>query len=189
MRNKTMFISVKDFKDYNAIDENVNDKICSNSIWSAQRKYIELILSSSLYFDLMDKAFLGTLNADEDFMIREYLQPALAEYSFHEFTLKNTFQSKAIGLVQGTEDNSNTITLKDIRSYQNGLLNEAEKTGNRLLEYIKCNSSKFPKYNDMSDPNSDMIGAKKTYFSGMYNPKNYRRKDDDYYNNHWYKDC
>lgn len=168
--NETQLISVKYFKQYNGIDTNVSDSICTSVINKAQMKFIQELLSDSLYYDLSEKAKTSNLNADEKHLLDKYVQPALAEYALYSYVFSSSYQHKAIGLVQPTEANSSVNVYKDLRNYRMDVRNDAEEMGNRLVTYLKNNVAKFPKYN-VIDENTVNDTNTKPYFSGMYMPK------------------
>lgn len=167
---EAQFISIDYFKKYNGIDMNVSDAICTSVINKAQMKFIQGLLSDSLYYDLMDKIKTNSLNPDEKHLLDKYVQPALAEYSYIEYIFSSSYQSKAVGVVQPTEANSSVNTYRDLRNYRMDLRNDAEEMGNRLVKYIKNNVAKFPKYN-IIDENTVNETNSRPYFSGIYIPK------------------
>lgn len=167
---EAQFISIDYFKKYNGIDMNVSDAICTSVINKAQMKFIQGLLSDSLYYDLMDKIKTNSLNVDEKHLLDKYVQPALAEYALYSYVFSSSYQHKAIGLVQPREENSSINVYKDLRNYRMDVRNDAEEMGERLVKYINNNLTKFPKYN-VIDENTVVDTNTKPYFSGMYIPK------------------
>ncbi len=68
-------------------------------------------------------------------------------------------------LVRKISETSSPASLEDLKFIRNIVLNTAEYYAQRLVDWLKNNSDKYPEYN--SNSGADLSPSKEAYFSGM----------------------
>tara|TARA_R110000765_G_scaffold84278_3_gene163171 strand:+ start:7345 stop:7848 length:504 start_codon:yes stop_codon:yes gene_type:complete len=162
------FINTTYLKTNTAIEYNVDDDKLVSFITKAQDIQIQGILGSDFYDYLQGKitANSNTFNADELKLMREYIQPALAEWTTYYVLpfLANKVTNKSV--VKESSQWSNTSDLNELKYLQQTVRDMAEFYLERLTKYMCDNSTLFPVYVSATDDNMSKI--KTTYFSGIY---------------------
>jgi hypothetical protein len=68
-------------------------------------------------------------------------------------------------LVRKISEQSSAASLEDLKYLRNIVLNTAEYYAERLVDWLRNNSDKYPEYN--SNSGADLSPNKEAYFSGM----------------------
>lgn len=159
---KILIISPEYIKDNSVINYNVDDAIISVAINDSQDMYIQQILGTSLYNNLINKIYTGTtLTIYETNLIDNFIIPALTNYTLREVVVHLTFKVMSKGVTQEFSENSNVITKEDLEYLRKNFSEKAEFYAERAIEYIKNNSNHFTEYNSGSD--TELLGLKTSY--------------------------
>lgn len=169
MKNIVQFIDAEYLKANTPIEQNVDDTLLNQHIRKVQRLHVESILGTTFYDSLSNKIVAGTLNADEDNLIRDYIQPMLAEYTIYYVLpfIARKLTNKSVS-EKGSEF-STASDLEDLKYIRNGVLDEAEFFAKRLINELTQNYSKYPEYYNADCEN--LPSTNRAYFSGLYMKK------------------
>ena len=172
------FISNTYLKENTLIEMNVDDSKLTTLIIKCQRIYLQQVLGSSYYDHLSTAISGGTLTTIEDNLIRNYVQPMVAEYVVYEALPSLTFKATNKAVVKQNSDNSTPIDLDELKFFRASVRDMAEFMGERLNKELCNNISLYPEYNNPTLP-ENLSRNSGTYFNGIYIPKNITNDDDD----------
>ena len=79
-----LFISESYIKNNTEIDENVNVNKLLPTVWWCQKAYIEQVLGSALFDDLLSKILASTLAGNDLTLVEKYVSPALVQWVMFE---------------------------------------------------------------------------------------------------------
>lgn len=168
--NTVKFISAQYLKDNTAIENNVDDTLLGNYILKAQDTHIQQVLGSGYYDYLKTQVISGSLSTQENILMRQYIQPTLAEFTFYEILPHLNYKSTNKAISQQSSEFSQPSALSDIKYLRSTVLDLAEFYLKRLTKEL-C-SDKYPLIGTFSDQNLNRNN--RAYFSGIYlTRKNY----------------
>ncbi len=167
------FIDVAYLKANTSIEQNVDDSKLNPYIIKANETHIQQALGSSFYNHLGLAISGGTLTANENSLITDYIQPALAEFAYYEAYPHIGVKSTNKGNVQQNSDNSISVDLAWTKYLRGAILDIAEFQLKRLNNELVLNSNLYPEYTNPSSP-ENLPRNSKSFFGGMYIPKGHR---------------
>lgn len=152
------------------VDENVDSKLLTTFIVTAQDKQIQSILGENLYNTIMDMVYNNTIAGYYNILLQNYVKPAHMWATIYEALPFITFKITNKSVVAKTAPNDNVITSVDLNWLRNIVKNDMDFYIQRIREYIINNPSAFPEY--FTTVGIERITPRRsTYFSGMYLPK------------------
>ena len=160
-----LFISENKIKDSTAIGGNVDNEFILPYIKISQKKYIETKLGTDLFEALQTKITAGSLTGAYQTLVDDYIQDALAHWSFFECIPFLRYKVMNNNVVSKTAENSTPLTREEAQDLREEIRNTAEFYTERLIDYIKNNTASFPEYttNTGADVSPDTVN----YYSGM----------------------
>ena len=164
------FISTNYLKENTLIEMNVDDSKLTTLIIKCQRIYLQQLLGSSFYDHLSVAVSGSTLTAVEESLIRNYVQPMVAEYVVYEALPSLTFKATNKAVVKQNSENSTPIDLDELKFFRASVRDMAEFMGERLSKYLCDNPSLFPEYQNPTLP-ENLSRNSRSYMSGVYIPK------------------
>jgi len=170
-RPRVKFISTTYLKEITTIEDNVDDNKLVPFIYKAQETKIQQALGSTFYFHLTDAISNSTLTSDEEDLIRNYIQPATAEWTLYDALpfLNTKLTNKAVS--KESSEFSQPSDLAEVKFLRNNVRDMAEFYIKRLNVYLCDNASLFPVYQTAAS-NENLRKSGKSYFSGVFIPKN-----------------
>ena len=166
MASKALFISTTDLKRKSIIDGNVDADKLVQFIEVAQDTHIQNYLGTDLYNKLQTLIVGGTIddagNSDYKALLNDYIKPMLIWYSQSAYLPFAMYQISNGGMFKHTSENSETVTLEEMRALLNRVTETAEFYTRRFVDYMSFNSTTFPEYNSNSD--GDMYPDKDVNF-------------------------
>jgi len=181
--SKVKFISTVFLKQNTTIENNVDDDKLTPFIYKVQDIYLHQILGSTFMTHLKDAIVNNTLTTDETFLIKNYIQNMIAEWTVYEVMpfLSNKLTNKAVS--QESSEFSSPSSLDEIKFLRNSVRDMAEFYSQRLSKYLCDNITLFPTYQN-PDSKENVSRNSRTYFNGIYipktNPINIRTNKEDY---------
>jgi len=174
MANYILFISENKLKDSTALGGNVDNEFVLPYLKVAQKKYIETKLGTDLFVKLQTDISGGSLAGVYKTLVDDYIQDALVHWAFYECLpfLRIRVSNNGIGVK--TSENIESLTQEDMSSLREEIRNTAEFYTERLVDYIRHNTSSYPEYN--TNTGADISPSKVSYYSGM-NIERATRKD------------
>ena len=168
--SKVKFISIQYFKENTSVEYNVDDDKITPTIYKAQDIYIQQSLGSAFYEHIKDAIVNNTLTNDEDFLLRQYIQPCLNEFTLMLLipVMNYNYTNKAVAL--RNDDNSQVSSLEEIKFLRQAVRDMAEFYLERLNRYLVENDELFPIY-DNADGDDNLPPTNKSYFTGVYLPR------------------
>jgi len=162
----TLYISSTRLKKDSALGGSVSDDLIMPYILLAQDMHILPILGTDLDAKLKAEIQAGTLANQYKTLVETYLQPALVQFSFTQLMpyLRLRFVNNAV-VVMGATDQSSSATYDDLRPVMDTATDAAEFYRQRMIDYLRNNTSSFPEYS--SNTGSDLDPTTNNYFSGI----------------------
>ena len=176
----TLYISATRIKKDTALGGSVDDNIIMPYILLAQDMFILPILGTDLDTKLKADIQGGSLTGDYKTLVETYIQPSLVQFAFAELApfLRLRFVNNAI-VIMGANDQSSSASFEDIKPLMDRAKDAAEFYRQRLIDYIRNNTSSFPEYN--TNTGADLDPTTRNYYAGINLdnnvPRSNRRKN------------
>lgn len=163
---KVKFITTELVKDTCGLEKNNDDSLLTPYIYIAQDIHINRLLGEEFTNHLKDGVVNSTLTADEKYLIDNYIQPALVQWTYYEVFPHTWVKSTNKGPVQQNSEWSSAADQKAMQYIRSGISDLAEGYSAKLVNFLCKNPTAFPIYT------SQMTTAqKKVYFTGIHIPK------------------
>jgi len=162
----TLYISSTRIKKDTALGGSVDDNIIMPYILLAQDMFILPVLGTDLDAKLKAEIQAGSLAGAYKTLVETYIQPALVQFSFTELApfLRLRFVNNSV-VVMGDTDTGSSATYEDIKPLMDRSKDAAEFYRQRLIDYLRNNSSSFSEYT--SNSGSDLDPTVNNYFAGI----------------------
>ena len=162
----TLYISSTRIKKDTALGGSVDDNIIMPYILLAQDMFILPVLGTDLDAKLKSDIQGGSLAGAYKTLVETYIQPALVQFSFTELApfLRLRFVNNSV-VVMGDTDTGSSATYEDIKPLMDRSKDAAEFYRQRLIDYLRNNSSSFSEYT--SNSGSDLDPTVNNYFAGI----------------------
>jgi len=162
----TLYISSTRIKKDTALGGSVDDNIIMPYILLAQDMFILPVLGTDLDAKLKAEIQAGSLSGAYKTLVETYIQPALVQFSFTELApfLRLRFVNNSV-VVMGDTDTGSSATYDDLRPIISRSKDAAEFYRQRLIDYLRNNSSSFSEYT--SNSGSDLDPTVNNYFAGI----------------------
>lgn len=164
---KVKFVSTVYLKENTTIEDNVDDSKLVPFIYSSQDTHIQQALGTTLYNRIKEGVVNNDLNVDEEDLLRDYIQPCLAQWSFYEVYPFLNFKTTNKAVSKESSEFSQPSELDEIKYMRNAIRDLAEFYLKRLTKYLCDFSNLFPEYEN-PDTNENLPSNSKSYFSGLY---------------------
>jgi hypothetical protein len=164
-----LFISEERLKDATTIGLNVDPALLLPYIKQAQKLYIETKLGTDLNNHLKDLIVAGTVNdaGNEAYatLLNDYIAEVLPSYCLWMAVPFLRYKIENGNIYSKTSETGTALTTEEAQQLRNEVLNTAEYYMERMVDYIRNNTSSFPQYstNTGADVNPDRI----SYYSNM----------------------
>jgi hypothetical protein len=170
MSNIVKFVSAQYVKESTVLEMNIDDAKITPIIIKVQDVYLQQILGSSFYNHLRDAVTNSTLNANEDALIRDYIQRFVCEYVVYEAIPYLNYKATNKAVSKESSEYSTPAELAEIKYMRSNVKDMAEFMGKRLAKYLCDNPSLFPEYQNPIHP-ENLPKNNKAYFNGLFIPK------------------
>ena len=162
----TLYISATRIKKDTALGGSVDDNIIMPYILLAQDMFILPVLGTDLDAKLKSDIQAGSLAGDYKTLVETYIQPALVQFAFQELApfLRLRFVNNAIVIMCAT-DQSDSASYEDIKPLIDRSKDAGEFYRQRLIDYIRNNTSSFPEYS--TNTGADLDPTTRNYYAGM----------------------
>jgi hypothetical protein len=165
---KVMFLSEATLKQESILQDNVDMKVVTPTIYDVQNYFILPILGTSLYKDISSEIEDGTVSQKYKDLLDLYIQPTMIWYCRMELPLNINYKyfNKAVGVQNA--DNMNPASMDEIQMLMDRAKNKAEWYAERLTKFLLANQTTYPLYLTQTNVDIDTIFANRTnYTSGM----------------------
>ena len=164
-----LLISEQKLKDSTAINLNVDVNILLPYVLQAQTLYIEPKLGTQLYEHIKGLIQAGTIgdagNVAYKTLLDDYISFVLVNYSFYHAIPFLRFSVENGNIYSKTSENGTALSTEESQSLREEISNTAQYYTERLIEYIRNNTSDFPEYSTNSG--ADVNPDKNAYYNGM----------------------
>jgi hypothetical protein len=164
-----LLISEQKLKDSTAINLNVDVNILLPYVLQAQTLYIEPKLGTQLYEHIKGLIQAGTIgnvgNAAYKTLLDDYISFVLVNYSFYHAIPYLRFKVENGNIYSKTSETGTALSTEESQSLREEISNTAQYYTERLIEYIRNNTSDFPEYSTNSG--ADVNPDKNAYYNGM----------------------
>jgi hypothetical protein len=166
MIQHTLFISSTRLKKDTALGGSVDDNLIMPYILLAQDMNILPVLGTDLYDKLKSDVQGGSLTGAYKTLVETYIQPALVQFAFSTLApyLRLRFSNNSV-VVMGATEQSSSATYDDIKPLMDTATDAAEFYRQRLIDYLRNNSSSFSEYT--SNSGADLDPTTNNYFAGI----------------------
>ena len=146
------FVTEKYIKDKTPITNNVSAKEIIPFIEVSAQTWMQSILGTYFFNDLLTKYNAQTLNALETVLVTK-MQPAIAWRATADCVIELTYQLKNKGIQKQNGDNSESVELDETQFVSTHYANKAEFFEEFVRLYLNKNKDSFPVFT--SDDNKD----------------------------------
>ena len=162
----TLYISATRIKKDTALGGSVDDNIIMPYILLAQDMFILPVLGTDLDDKLKSDIQGGSLTGAYQTLVETYIQPALVQFAFAELApfLRLRFVNNAV-VIMGATDQSDSASYEDIKPLIDRSKDAGEFYRQRLIDYIRNNTSSFPEYS--TNTGADLDPTTRNYYAGI----------------------
>ena len=168
MSKNILFITEQTFKERTGASNLIDGKQLFPMIKVAQDMYIQTALGSALYNRLVNGIEADNLNANETFLIDNYITDTLIWYTMSMLPMAMGYQLFSKGFLQKTSEESQTPSRADLELIEQKYLSMAEFYKTRLIKYLQTNYVLFYEYYNINLDIDTIFPENKAYTSPIY---------------------
>ena len=176
MTQYVLLISENVLKQSTAINMNVDVDFLLPYVRQAQKLYVEPKLGTDLYDKLLADVLAVNLTTDYKKLIDDYIAPMLSNWAFYHCVPFLRFKVENGNIYSKTSETGTALSTEEAQHLREEIRNTAEYYTERLIEYLRYNTSKYPEYGTATD--DDIPADKNAYYAGM-NLERPRQKGTD----------
>ena len=164
-----LFISEQKLKDSTAINLNVSTDLLLPYVRQAQKLYVETKLGTDLTQKLKDLITLGTIgnvgNEAYKTLVDDYIGDMLPNWAFYHAVPFLRFKIENGNIYSKTAETGNALSTEEAQHLREEVRNTAEYYTERMIDYVRNNTSSFPEYSTNSG--ADVNPDSNAYYNGM----------------------
>jgi hypothetical protein len=164
-----LLISEQKLKDSTAINLNVDNAILLPYVLQSQQLYVKSKLGTDLYEKLEALITAGTVgsagNEAYKTLLDDYIGSMLPNYALYHCIPFLRFRVENGNIYSKTSENGTPLTTEESQHLREEVLNTAQYFTERMIDYIRNNTSDFPEYSTNSG--ADVNPDKNAYYNGM----------------------
>ena len=164
-----LFISEAKLKDSTAINLNVDVDLLLPYVRQAQKLYVETKLGTDLTQKLKDLITAGTLgNAGNEAyktLVDDYIGDMLPNWAFYHAVPFLRFKIENGNIYSKTSETGTPLSTEESQHLREEVRNTAEYYTERMIEYVRNNTSSFPEYS--TNTGADVTPDINAYYNGM----------------------
>jgi len=164
-----LFISEEKLKESTAINLNVDIDLLLPYVRQAQKLYVETKLGTDLTQKLKDLIVAGTIgnvgNEAYKTLLDDYVGDMLPNWAFYHAVPFLRFKIENGNIYSKTSETGTALSETEAQHLREEVRNTAEYYTERLIDYIRNNTSLFPEYNTNSG--SDVNPDSNAYYNGI----------------------
>jgi len=141
-----LIISPAFTKENTVLHYNIDDGYLKPLIDSTQNTFVRPILGSALFDEVLTQIKAGTVSADNETLIKDYLRDALKWEVCHKFTRIGTYKLRNKGAGTKSGDGFTPLSESELVTAKNIFKDNADFYRRKLKLYLKENSSTYPLY-------------------------------------------
>ena len=164
-----LFISEQKLKDSTSLNLSVDNSILLPFVREAQKLYVETALGTDLTQKLKDLITAGTIgnvgNEAYKTLVDEYVGDMLPGYSLYHALPYLRFKVENGNIYSKTSETGTSLSTEEAQAFREEVLNTASYYRERLIDYIRNNTSSFPEYS--TNTGADVSPSIENYYNGM----------------------
>jgi hypothetical protein len=160
-----LFISEEKLKDSTALNLNIDNAILLPFVREAQKLHIETALGTDLTQHLKDEIVAGTLAGADKTLVDDYIGDCLPGYSVYMAIPYLRFKFENGNIYSKTSETGTALSTEEAQHIREEVLNTASYYRERLISYIRNNTSSFPSFN--TNTGADVNPSSENYYNGM----------------------
>lgn len=164
--SRIFLISEDTLKNETIINDNTGSEYIAPAIETSQDIYLQQLVGTALLdklYQLIENGRIGNAeNVHYKKLIDEYITNYLKYKVLSEITIPLAYKYRNAGVVQTTNDNVATTTMRDAGLVQNHYEIRATFYADRLTSYLCANSGLYPEWKTARD-SSDLIADSDAY--------------------------
>lgn len=157
-------------KKKNIIDDNVDVRLLTTFITTAQDKYIQNRLGENLYNKIMTDVANETISGNYEILLYNFIMPCLMWYSIYEALPFINFKLTNKSVVQKTGTNLDVAETNEIDILRQQARNNGEFYGQRIKVELCNDNGKYPELDQATQINGIKPDQDTEYFGGIYIP-------------------
>ena len=161
-----LFISEAKLKDSTALQLSVSVDLLLPFVREAQKLYVETALGTDLTQHLKDQISAGTLSGADKTLVDEYIGDMLPGYSLYHAIPYLRHKVENGNIYSKTSETGTALTTEESQAFREEILNTASYYRERMIDYIRNNTSSFPTFSTNSG--ADVSPSSENYFNGIH---------------------
>ena len=161
----TLFISTDRLKKDSALGGSVDDNLLLPYILMAQDRYILPVLGTDLNAKLISDIQGSSLSGAYLTLLQTYIQPSLVQYSFATCLPFLRLRMVNNSIVTMNSEQGSSVSHDELKPLINASIDQAEFYRERLIDYIRNNTSSLPEY--QTNTGSDLQPTSQNYYAGL----------------------
>lgn len=133
-------------KQTTVINDNVDDKIISQAILDVQKMYIEELLGTLLYNQIITQISTNAVSSANQTLLDNYVVPCMKQYVLAECAWMFQYKFWNKGILTSSSDNSQPVDFSTIKFIMDQYRNKAEKLATTCTEFLRNSTSTYPLY-------------------------------------------
>ena len=142
-------------KKVSVINDNTDNKILTPTILLVQDMYLKPLLGTDLFNEVKEQIIAGTVNADNQTLLDEYILNIVHYYVLYEATPLFKYKYMNRGIMVNNAENSTSADLTEVKFMMDNWKNKAEWFSERMIKFIKRvngnDPTKYTKYRENYD--------------------------------------
>ncbi|RAH17324.1 MAG: hypothetical protein CMB58_000440 [Methanobacteriota archaeon] len=164
-----LFISEQKLKSSTAVNLSVDVNLLLPYVRQAQKLYVETKLGTDLTQKLKDLITLGTIgnvgNEAYKTLVDDYIGDMLPNWAFYHAVPFLRFKIENGNIYSKTSETGNALSTEEAQHLREEVRNTAEYYTERMIDYVRNNTSSFPEYSTNSG--ADVSPDSNAYYNGM----------------------
>ena len=160
-----LFISEEKLKDSTAINLNVDVNLLLPYVRQAQKLYVEPKLGTDLYEKLKSEITAGTLAGAYKTLVDDYIGDMLPNWAFYHAIPFLRFKIENGNIYSKVSETGTALSTEEAQHLREEIRNTAEYYTERMIDYVRNNTSSFPEYSTNSG--ADVSPDRNAYYNGM----------------------
>ena len=161
----TLFISTDRIKKDTALGGSVDDNLLLPYILMAQDRYILPVLGTDLNNKLISDIQGSSLSGAYLTLLQTYIQPSLVQYSFATVLPFLRLRMVNNSVVTMSSEQGSSVSHEELKPLINASIDQAEFYRERLIDYIRNNTSSLPEY--QTNTGADLNPTSQNYYAGL----------------------
>jgi hypothetical protein len=160
-----LFISEEKLKDSTALNLNLDVNLLLPYLRQSQKLYVETKLGTDLTQKLKDEITAGTLAGAYKTLVDDYIGDMLPNWAFYHSIPFLRFKIENGNIYSKTSETGTALSTEEAQHLREEVRNTAEYYTERMIDYVRNNTSSFPEYNTNSG--ADVSPDSNAFYNGM----------------------